>query len=75
MSCYAYAFDDGTSYAGCAAKNAAGTYGSCSSTVPSIVETVRSLPNDAFVRFEWDVNGNCTYVGFTNGSYYAPKQP
>lgn len=75
INCSAYGYDDGTSFASCAARSASGGYGSCSSTVASVVETVRSMPNDANVRFQWDASGNCTYVSFTNGSYYAPKQP
>ena len=75
INCSAYGYDDGSAFASCAARSASGGYGSCTSTVPSVVETVRSLPTDALVRFQWDDSGNCTYVSFTNASYFAPKQP
>jgi hypothetical protein len=75
IGCSVYGFDDGFIQASCGAKNAAGTSVSCSSTVPSIVETVRAMPSDGFVRFQWNDAGDCTYVAFGNYSYYAPKQP
>lgn len=75
IGCSVYAYEDGFTYAGCSAKNAAGTFVNCSSSVPAIVETVRNMPSDGFVQFYWNTNGDCTYVSLGNYSYYAPKQP
>jgi hypothetical protein len=74
ISCDVHAYGDGTKNMSCAAKNTAGTYVYCTSTVAALVETARSLAGDSFVYFQWDASGACTYLGVGHSSEYAPKQ-
>ncbi|WNG48323.1 hypothetical protein F0U60_32485 [Archangium minus] len=75
ITCDAHAFNDGSKHMSCTAKNASGTSVYCTSTVPVLVETARSLSGDAFVFFEWDASGACTYLGVGHSSEFEPKRP
>ncbi|PTL75515.1 hypothetical protein [Vitiosangium sp. GDMCC 1.1324] len=74
ISCDAHAYKDGTRRMSCSAKNTSGTYVYCTSTVAGLVDSARSISGDSFIYFEWDTNGECTYLGVGHSSEYAPKQ-
>jgi hypothetical protein len=61
------------SFGFCSARNAAGTIGVCSTSSPELVAAMRSLNGDSFLEFEWDANGNCTFIEIDNGADLAPK--
>src|SRR5688572_4585125 len=58
----------GGSYAACTARNAAGAYATCYSYSAEAFNAIRSMSGDSYVRFEWDVNGVCTYLNIENQS-------
>jgi hypothetical protein len=55
-------------YAGCYARNAAGTYASCGTTDPTFASTVGHLNTTSTVLFEYNAGGQCTYLVVQNGS-------
>jgi hypothetical protein len=62
-------------YITCTATNSSGTSTYCVGTVsgPSIV-VFDTLTDDSYLKFTWDVNGNCTSFEVRNYSYYRPRQ-
>jgi len=79
---------DATQYIGCAvtgygvtgvslacyAQDAAGNYGSCSTTDSGLITAATGLTANAFVDFVWDSTGKCTYLRVFTGSQYRPVQ-
>jgi hypothetical protein len=61
------------SYGFCSARNAAGLERVCSTSNPELVAAMRSLNSDSFVEFDWDSNGQCTFISVDNSSDTAPK--
>ena len=75
IGCYVYAYSSGSEYVGCFARNAAGTYVSCVSSVPQIINTVRGLNENGYLYFTYDAGGTCSYVEARNVSYFPPLLP
>jgi len=73
IGCYTYAYSSGSEYALCIASTSAGAYASCWSSVPQIINVVRSLNGDGYVYFRYDTGGQCTYVEVQNYSTLEPK--
>jgi hypothetical protein len=50
--------------------------GYCYTTDPAMVDTIKAIANDSWVRFEWNANyGECTLIQVESSSSYAPKLP
>jgi hypothetical protein len=75
IGCYATAYSSGSEAVNCFAKNAAGTYVSCSSSVPQVINVARSLGDDGYLYFQYDAGGQCTYIGVENNSWHFPRIP
>jgi hypothetical protein len=44
----------------------------CFSDSPALLEAVKSISDYSYIVFRWDVNGNCTSIGNSTQSFYAP---
>lgn len=64
-----------SSYGWCWARDAAGTYATCSTSNPALLDTMKGLKGDSYVVFYWDDSGACTSVYTYNGSQPPPKNP
>src|SRR5688572_24848515 len=50
--------------------------GYCYTTDPAMVDTIKSIANDSWIRFQWNGNyGECTLIQVESSSNYAPKLP
>jgi len=59
----------------CSAVDAAGTYGSCSTSEATFVDAVKtSFTGDSYVLFGWNAAGTCNGITIYNGSYFEPKK-
>jgi len=76
IGCGTRRFDNGlgaTSYFGfCQATDAAGVQGFCSTTNPDLLDQMKATADFSFIIFAWDVNGECTRIGFSTQSFYIP---
>jgi len=68
-------WDGTTKYAQCQARDGSGTYATCLSTSAAFVQVAASVQGDSMIVFNWDANGDCTYISVENGSDNDPKQP
>jgi hypothetical protein len=59
----------------CAAQDANGVKGQCSSSSQNFVQLMSTLHSDSILSFNWDANGVCTVMSVENWSSNAPKQP
>jgi hypothetical protein len=63
----------------CAARNASGTWASCTNSVMSdYVETrvqsmIASINENSIIEFGWDTMGQCTYIDVRHSSHPAKK--
>ena len=65
------------------ARDANGTYVSCwsaannswwgTSQYPAVLDQVRTIKGDSGIVFNWDANGNSTYLSVEQYSFHAPK--
>lgn len=46
----------------CAMRDASGTYTSCYTTDPALIEVIRSMSDESFFSISWSAAGVCTYV-------------
>ncbi len=72
---YAYSNVSAPSSIQCYARNAAGTYISCTSTAPALVNAMSAITSDSYITFVVDTSGSCTHVYINNSSYFEPKAP
>jgi hypothetical protein len=56
-------------HAYCAAKDAAGEYGSCLTYDPIMIDIIGSISGDSIVGFGWSTEGTCRYVSVQQASY------
>jgi hypothetical protein len=76
IGCYTQSVSPFTTIIGqCSARDASGTYVSCSSTAPGFVNMVQSLNGDSSLAFGWDASNTCTSIIIFNNSEDAPKKP
>lgn len=75
IGCAVLTYSEGSPSMVCNARNAAGTYVSCSSSAPSMVQTAASLSDGSAINFSWDEAGNCKYLFVENSSEHGTKQP
>lgn len=68
ISCVTGAFGIGS----CAAVDATGRMGACSTNKPDQLATIRSLTQHSFIVFSWDKGGTCTSIQVQNSSYSNP---
>ena len=73
IGCKTTASNTGAEDATCWAQNAAGTYVTCRTTAPRLVDIARSLNGDSYLEFAWDAASQCTWMIVENDSWYAPK--
>jgi hypothetical protein len=59
----------------CFAKSSSGITGSCTSSVPALVEDARSVTADAYIDFRWDGAGKCLQLTVSHASHYQPTVP
>jgi hypothetical protein len=57
----------------CQATDANGVQGACSTTDPGLLDAMRTTGDFSFIVFNWDVNGECTKIGFSTQSFYIPN--
>jgi hypothetical protein len=58
----------------CAAHDAAGHIGGCTSDDPVIIQAVSFIRSDSYLSFSWDSNKTCTMLNVWIDSAYEPKQ-
>jgi hypothetical protein len=59
----------------CWGSDASGTYRSCSTFSPSMIQTIGSIQADSFIQFSWDPSNNtCTSLVVHHTSYTEPKR-
>ena len=46
----------------CTLRDVAGTYTSCYTTDPALIEVIRSMSDESFFSIRWDAASVCTYV-------------
>lgn len=68
ISCMTGAFSLGS----CAAVDAKGRTGACSTFNPDQIATIRSLTQHSFIIFSWDERGICTSIQVQNASWSTP---
>lgn len=59
----------------CFAADAADTRVLCTSSSPRIVAAVQAISSLSFLDFQWDSNGNCTFVYLDSASFNPPRAP
>lgn len=57
----------------CQAKAADGTQSICNTEDPEMLDVMKATGDYSFITFEWDADGNCTYLGFSTQSFYIPE--
>lgn len=63
-------FDNGF----CQAEDAKGEHIVCQTTDAGLLEAIRSSGDYGFITFSWDAKtSECTRIGFSNQSFYLPK--
>ncbi|MEO1243215.1 MAG: hypothetical protein AAFX54_14995 [Pseudomonadota bacterium] len=77
IGCGIRKFDDGaggaTAFGFCQAEDAAGERGFCNTDNEDLLDAISSSAAFSFVTFNWDKEGRCTRIGFSNQSLYLPK--
>ena len=54
--------NSGSPYAVCIVKDAANEQGYCTTNDPMHMQQVTGLNNEAYLYYQWDANGKCTYI-------------
>ena len=63
----------GTPRAKCIASTGVrGKARSCSTTNWNLVQVAKAIPNSAQIRFTFNADGKCTYIGYDGGSRFLP---
>ena len=65
----------GYEYAQCWAADRNGVYASCYTNDAGYISRIAGLNGDGYLRFDWDVNGYCSYMIVGMSSYGEPKKP
>jgi hypothetical protein len=64
-----------TTRATCYAFDEDGNAAICSTTNPSLLETIAFTSDTAYIRYWFDASGRCTDIDVEVGSGFAPKAP
>lgn len=75
VGCWVNASSTGSPNGYCAARNSAAVTGVCTTTSPELIEQIRTISGDSFIRFYWDESGYCTSILVSNYSSFEPKAP
>ncbi len=75
IGCAVLGYSTGSSSVICQAQDASGVAAYCTSTNPAIVTAATSQSGDAYLYFNYDASGTCTYLYVSNVSNYAPREP
>jgi len=75
VSCTVYAFSGQQAYGSCYVLDGAGQYAACHTGEAAMVNMIAGAPSDAYVYFQWNASGQCTYLSITRASKYEPKAP
>lgn len=70
--CAVSANESGSAHAFCYALNAAGEFAQCHSVSPGIVAAVQSISDYSHIWFDWNEQGQCTWLRVSTGSRYLP---
>jgi hypothetical protein len=62
--------NSGSPYGWCLSRNAAGVYGSCTTTDPMHMQQITGLSNESYLYYQWDATGKCTYIFSKTDSQY-----
>ncbi|GAB3029134.1 hypothetical protein [Bowmanella dokdonensis] len=57
----------------CQAQDGDGDSAICTTDRMDLLETMYALNDDSYIRFSWDMDGNCTVLGFSTQSLYHNK--
>lgn len=76
IGCGTRSFDDGAGgvfrVGFCQAGDAAGVQFTCFTENPGLLDSMHATADFSFITFQWDVDGQCTAVGFSTQSFYIP---
>lgn len=64
----------GTPWAACYAKNSSGSYLTCSSSAPGLVDVAKNIYADAYIYFYRNSDGSCGNLFIDNCSSYEPRR-
>jgi hypothetical protein len=73
LGCWVNTSSTGTLSGYCAARNASGVTGNCTTSAPELIAQMRALSGDTYIRFFWDTSGYCTSLFSSNFSTFEPK--
>jgi len=73
IGCGIREFDVGVTFGFCQAADADDVYALCFTDNPVLLDAVKSISDFSFVRFNWDVDGECTAIGISTQSFYLPN--
>ena len=59
----------------CFARNATGTYVSCTFSSTTMGHAVAAIGDNTRLQFSWDTSNHCTSIYLENASYWAPMVP
>jgi hypothetical protein len=59
----------------CFATDEIGTSVLCTSSSPKLVAAVQAITSLSFIDFQWDSDGNCTFVYVDSASFNPPRAP
>ena len=65
----------GTEFGYCSASDTNGTFVSCYTQDPKLVNAMRAIKGDSKLQFDWNAAGDCTAVVVEESSSFAPKGP
>ena len=78
IGCGIRVFDDGAggtfSFGFCQAEDRDGERAFCNSQNPDLLDAISSSGDFGFITFNYDEDGVCTRIGFSNQSFYLPKK-
>ena len=76
IGCGVKYFDDGFgaafAFGFCQAADANEVYAVCTTQSPGLIEAIHSISDFSFIRFYWDENEECTWIGNSTQSWYLP---
>lgn len=74
IGCTVGAGSDGSKVMNCYATSSAGTYASCTSNVPALIEAAQAVTHSSYIEFYWS-GSQCTRLYVYHSSIYQPAQP
>ncbi|MFY2559980.1 hypothetical protein ACN469_20375 [Corallococcus terminator] len=75
IGCHTFARRAIAPYLLCEARDAWGTYGTCTSMDANLIAAIQSIGPASYILFKWDTAGECTDIEVRNDSRYPPMTP